>query len=88
MEAILDIQLPDSDQRRTKILFTIPFDEGNKTDKAMLQLRKYIVDDKKLVQMVEPILDWSMEHNDQKFASKLNEIRQKLKKSLLTDANN
>jgi len=86
LEAILDITLPGSDQRRTKILFTVPFSEGDKTDKAMLLLRKFIVDDKKLVQMVEPILDWSMEHNDEKFASRLNEIKNKLKKSLLIDA--
>jgi hypothetical protein len=87
LEAVLDVQLPNQTQRRTKILFTVPFDEGDKTDKAMLMLRKFILDDKKLVQMVEPILDWSAEHNDEKFASRLNEIKQKLKK-VITDAVN
>lgn len=86
LEAILDIRLPDSNQRKTKILFNIKFDD-NKTEQAMLALRKYIVADKALVKMVEPIIDNSQE-TDEKFVSRINELKKKINKVIQENKNN
>jgi hypothetical protein len=86
LEAILDVRLPDSNQRKTKILFNIKFDD-NKTEQAMLALRKYIVADKALVKMVEPIIDNSQE-TDEKFVSRINELKKKINKVIQENKNN
>lgn len=86
LEAILDVRLPDSNQRKTKILFNIKFDD-NKTEQAMLALRKYIVADKALVKMVEPIIDNS-ENTDEKFVSRINELKKKINKVIQENKNN